>query len=511
MAAAEAPAGEPAASSAPAKFSVLEYRVLGNSVLAVRDIETAVYPFLGPARTFNDVEAARVALETMYHNRGFGSVFVDIPEQSVNDGIVRLTVGEGRLSKVTVTGARFFSERAVKAAIPAAQRGSVPNLPALQSQLGAANAVTPDRTIVPVLKAGQERNTVDLALQVQDRSPFHGSVELNNQSTADTTPLRMVGLVSYDNAFGRGDSVSLQYQTAPAETSQVAVFAAGYVARLANSNDKLVFTFIKTSSSVATVGALAVLGSGKIYGAHFSAPILTSGAASHSITVGADYKDFGEDVLVDPTSALSSPIKYVNLSAMYAGNLIDEHRRWTWDASVNTGLRGVGSSSQEFAEKCFDCRPNYFYIRGDGSFERKWAHGLYALVRIAGQYAIEPVVSNEQFLLGGADTVRGYLEAEELGDRGARGTLQVGMHDPFIGTTRIGLSPALFLDYGRIDFVRPLPGQPSSVVLGSWGAGLDFSLFDAVIGSVYWADPLRDGAYTQKGDSRVIFSVRSTW
>jgi hypothetical protein len=96
------------------KFDILEYRVLGNSALPAPDIERAVYPFLGKEKTLADVEAARLALETKYHERGFGTVFVDIPEQSVNEGIVRLRVTEGKLARVSVGGAHYFSERQVR-------------------------------------------------------------------------------------------------------------------------------------------------------------------------------------------------------------------------------------------------------------------------------------------------------------------------------------------------------------------------------------------------------------
>ena len=90
-------------------FDVLELRVLGNTMLDARSVEAAVYPFTGPAKVMGDIEAARAALEHVYHERGFGTVFVDIPEQSVDEGIVRLRVSEGRLHQVRVAGAKYFS------------------------------------------------------------------------------------------------------------------------------------------------------------------------------------------------------------------------------------------------------------------------------------------------------------------------------------------------------------------------------------------------------------------
>jgi hemolysin activation/secretion protein len=143
---AQAPAATstaPAAASAEQiYFDVHEYRVLGNTTLTNRDIESVLYPLLGDHKTLADVEVARAALEKTYHDRGFGTVFVDIPEQSVDSAIVRLKVTEGRLNEVRTTGARYFSERKILAAVPAATAGTVPNVLDLQKQISAVSVQT---------------------------------------------------------------------------------------------------------------------------------------------------------------------------------------------------------------------------------------------------------------------------------------------------------------------------------------------------------------------------------
>src|ERR1700742_1844619 len=66
-------------------FDIAEFRVLGNSVLPVKSMERAVYPFAGPHKSIQDVQAARGALESAYHEAGYATVFVDIPEQDVSE------------------------------------------------------------------------------------------------------------------------------------------------------------------------------------------------------------------------------------------------------------------------------------------------------------------------------------------------------------------------------------------------------------------------------------------
>lgn len=95
----EADAGTPAR-----LVDVNEYVVRGNTVLDARDIEEAVYAFLGPQRSLTDIEGARDALQQRYQAKGYQSVFVELPEQQVEGGVVYLQVSETRIGRVRVVG-----------------------------------------------------------------------------------------------------------------------------------------------------------------------------------------------------------------------------------------------------------------------------------------------------------------------------------------------------------------------------------------------------------------------
>ncbi len=86
--------------------------------------------------------------------------------------------------------------------------------------------------------------------------------------------------------------------------------------------------------------------------------------------------------------------------------------------------------------------------------------------------------------------MRGYLEAEELGDIGVKGTAQIGSPQLALLSKRIRLDAFVFYDAGRISVTDPLPGQDSNSALRSWGAGIDLYAFDHVSGSLTWAYPL---------------------
>jgi hemolysin activation/secretion protein len=333
------PAAETAAAAAADRFAVLEFRVLGNSVLDARAIERAVYPHAGPDKTIADIEQARLALETTYRDRGFGTVYVDIPEQTVDSGIVRLKVTEGRLRRVSVEGAKYVSGRRLVARLPAAEPGRAPELPALQTQLALLNAETRDRVVTPILGAGPVPGTVDLRLQVADELPLHASLEINDRFTADTERLRLTAAVSYDNLFDRLHSIGVQYQTAPQEPDQVGVLAASYTARLGENADRLAFTYISSDTNVAALGTLAVLGKGQIYQMRWTRTLANTAASTHSLTAGFDYKDFEENIRLDEDDSFTTPISYTNATLAYSGVWRAEKSLWQLGSSVGFGPR----------------------------------------------------------------------------------------------------------------------------------------------------------------------------
>lgn len=493
-----------------AHFDVHEYRVLGNTVLPNRDIETVLYPLLGDNKTLGDVEIARAALEKTYHDRGFGTVFVDIPEQEVADKIVRLKVTEGRLHEVHIAGARYFSERKILAAVPAATAGTVPNLPALQAQLAAVGAQTADRQVVPILKAGSAPGTVDLTLKVDDHLPFHGSIETNNQNTPGTKPLRTTVALNYNNLFGQFDSLSAQYQVAPQDVSQVNVFAASYAWGAFANGVRPSVSFINSNSNVPTVGTIGVLGKGQIFGTRFSFPLGDPLTSAQSLTLGADYKHFRETIGIAGTPAIDTPITYTNLSLAYTGSWSSDPLIGSFAATANFGPRGAPNDSTEFANKRFKGQPNYFYVKVDGVLAFHLPKAFQLILRADGQYAVEPLITNEDFTITGADGVRGYLEAEVLADMGLKGSIQLQSPIAQWGTLPLG-DIFLFFDAGRADILNPLPSEPGSTVLRSTGAGLHLLPGKPINGVFTWADPLRDGPNTRHGDSRFLFLVRGSF
>ncbi|MBI5462533.1 MAG: ShlB/FhaC/HecB family hemolysin secretion/activation protein [Gammaproteobacteria bacterium] len=491
-------------------FDILEYTVSGNTLLERTLIERIVYQHLGEQKGIDAVEQARQALEQAYRDAGYPTVFVDIPEQDVQGGVVRLQVTEGRIERLRISGSRYYSLGKITAEVPSLAAGGIPKMENVQAELEQINRASPDRSVAPVLRAGKTPGTVEVELKVKDRVPLHGSLEINNRNTADTTTTRTMGSLRYDNLWQKFHSVSAQYQTAPENTDEVQVFAGTYVMPFLDANSKLAFYAVKSSSDVATVSDLAVIGDGNIYGVRAVFPFAAQADFFHSLTLGADYKDFNESLTLQGSDTLNTPISYLPFSLRY-----EAMRRSAASHTTRLGvgttfsLRGVGNDQQEFEDKRFLARNNFMHLNADLEHTQVLSRGFHLRGRIEGQLADSPLISNEQYSAGGADSVRGYRESQALGDDGISGTVELQTANLIReGWTWPGELTALaFVDGASLRVREPLAGQTARYVLSSAGAGLRFDAWSHLTGSLDLAWPFHANGDIEAGEERVHFRL----
>ena len=495
-------------------FDVWEYRVEGNTVLDQQLIEKTVYGFLGPSKTITNIENARSALETAYHQAGYQAAGVDIPEQDVREGVVILQVHEGTVDKLRVVGSRFFSPGHIKEEVPALAEGKPLNIAQTQKELAKVASESPDRQVTPVMRAGTTPGTIDIDLEVKDELPFHGSTEINARNSINTTRLRLPVMLRYDNLFQMGHSESLQYQVSPEDTSNVQVWSGTYALPIESIDSHLALYGIglDSSSDVTTAGSLNVVGNGNIFGARLVKALGTFGGISQSVTFGWDYKDFGQNI-TSTQATQRSPVQYSPFELGYSASKYYEGGSLTQlNAEVNFNFAGMGSSYEQFAKRRYGATPNYLYLEGEVKHRQALPEDLAVQFRLAGQVADSPLISNEQMGAGGMLTVRGYHEVERLGDNGVLGSFALWSPDfrvvgldgfEYLNDFRM----LAFTDAAQLWLIKALPSTASAYNLWSTGTGFRMRAFKNLLSEFYWEYPFISTEYVQAGQQRLDFRV----
>ena len=481
--------------------------MLGAHKLSRLEVEEAVYPFLGPGRTPADVERARAALEDAYKAKAYQTVSVEIPPQQASNGIVVLRVIEAPVGRLRVKGSRFYSPRSIKRDAPSLAEGTVPNFNAVSRDIVGLNQL-PDRRVTPTLRAGAEPGTVDIDLNVTDTLPLHGSFELNNRYSPETTELRLNGSVSYQNLWDLGHSIGFSFQLAPERLDDAKVYSAYYLLRVPDiSWLSLIAQGTKQDSDVSTLGGAGVAGRGEVVGARaiFSLPLGKD--FYHSLTVGFDYKHYTQNLTIAGNEILT-PVTYYPLSLDYNATWTGKGATTVFDGGVTFNLRGIGSDEAEFDFNRFKASGNFFYFRGDLSHTHDLPAGWELFGKLGGQLADGPLLSSEQFNAGGLATVRGYLESEVLGDDAIFGSIE--LRTPSLFPKSRGSNEwrfYLFGEGGWLNLQDVLPEQESQFTLASFGAGTRIRFQDHFNGSLDLGVPLISQTDTKIWDLLLTFRV----
>lgn len=501
------------AGAALPRFDVLQYVISGNSVLGALAIELAVTPHMGERKTLSDVEAARAALEKAYQDAGYLTVVVTIPEQSVDTGEVALQVVEGVIDRLRVKGAGYTLPSAIKAAVPELAEGTVPNFTALQAQVAALNRGA-DARVTPVLKAGALPGTVEVQLDVDDQLPLHGSVELSNRQTPNTTATRLSASLRYDNLWQRRHSLSLTLQAAPQRLTDARVATLSYVLPLGQGGDVLSLYAVHSRSqfaSLANAPGLGLLGNSDTLGLRWTKAFGAGSDTPQSVSAGLDSKNIRQTVTVRDGGSSDSPIAYVPLVASYNASLIDGDRLSGIDLTLTSGIRGLlGNSDARFAAKRVGASASFLSLRAGLAHTEplgRWA--VYGKLDL--QHGTGPLVPTEQMVAGGADSVRGYLEGERAGDGGLRGTLELRSPRFALGGAnsewRIG--GVLFADAARLRTLQAVAPQPGFHALRGAGVGLRLSAPAGLGLEADLARALVAGDTTRQGALRL--HARAVW
>ncbi len=520
------------AERAPDSFAVYAIDVTGVTRLSAAEIETIVYPFTGEAKGNADVEAARVAIQNAYAAKGYEAVIVSLPPQDserFRQGIITIAVAEAPVGQVRIADAKHHSTRDVLKRLPSIQPGQPIDLKAMQKELEAVNRY-PDRQLVPTFVPSDTPGAVDVEFNVDEKRPWHGSLEFNNDNSPSTTRQRVSGSLRYTNLWHAGHTLAGSFIVSPQDPDNTRVFSGSYTAPLIGTSWTLLLSGYKSNSDIASAGGSNVLGNGYQIGLR-AIYRLPSTSTTQTISFGADFKNFKQDIFIGATAAASTPIRYVPLALDYNLFSRDDSSGFakhfgTSDFNLSLGgtfgLRAIKRficarevqdpcvPDDQFQNREVDSFENFLHINGTLAWTLTTKADVVLSTAVTGQYADTHLVTNEQFAAGGVTSVRGYFQSEAVGDDGVvtNFELQSPSAHRLLGKWVNELRLFGFVDGAHVHIRRTLPGAISNYSLLGVGGGLRTRLFDTIFGEVTVAYPLKDGPDTDKHDPRAVVIVR---
>jgi hemolysin activation/secretion protein len=500
------------------RVPVRGFKVTGNTLLPDAVVAATLEPYKGE-RTLDELRQAAAAVQDLYAKAGYGAVVAFLPEQSSAEGIVEIRVVEGRLTQVTVEGNTYFSERNIRASLPALKTDSSPNLKLVDAQVQMANE-NPSKQVQVLLQPGDTLGQAQAKVSVADRPPMRWWVGLDDTGDEQTGRVRANAGWQHANLFDRDHVLAVQAQASVEHPSDSYVLSTAYRVPFYESRLLLdgfaAYADVNGGTTATLAGGLTFTGKGRLFGARLTRLLDRWREYDQRVSVSLDHRDYqnncaiaglppgacgpaGESVTVQP---LGLEYSLRGFGALPLGLAVSVQH--------NLQLGGGHSSDANFEAARPGSKPRYTLLRLAASGGVASASDWQVLGRLNTQWTSDALVPSEQFGIGGIYSTRGYDERELAGDRGASGSLELASPDlrRFVSASAGELRVLAFGDAGwvqnRLD--TPCLDSHSSCNLSSVGFGARY-LQSAFKAGLYVAYALKDALHTSKHDTRVHFYI----
>jgi len=493
----------PAAESSPLygpKLLVKRFVFTGNTVYDSATLEKVVEKFAGREIDGVELETARQDVTLFYVAHGYINSGALLPDQDPKDGIIHMTVVEGKLTTITVTGNHWFQTWWLRNQMRLAG-GEPLNFNNLKEGM---QVLRENPTIAQVnaeLQPGGAPGESQLKMEVKDAIPFRFSVEINNYRPPSVGSTIAQAHAADLNLTGNNDPLSVTYGIATSsmngyEFSDLDNIAGDYQFPISPWRTTMEIGADRTNSGIIEAPFNQLNIESKLTEYHLSIhqPVFETPKDSLILTVEIDKRRnsttlFGQPFSLTPgavngAEAVTVPRFIQEFVDRGTDHVFSARSQFSFGIDASGATINAGSPDGHF----FDWLGQTQYVRRIGE-----SNNL-IIARLGGQLADRPLLSVEQLELGGISSVRGYLENQNLSDNGVIASLEGRIpvwedknHNPL-------LSIAPFTDFGvgwdNIDHGAVAAGATNlgrqGVAMPSAGVGILFNPCKNFSGQLYW-------------------------
>lgn len=442
----------PTSNAAEKRVAIRRIVVRGNTVIPAAELEQIAAPYLGLAITSAELEMLRQTISQHYIERGYlnsGVIF----SASKEDGTLSLQAIEGRLSRIRLSGLADLDQRYISERLARAGDGPL-NVNVLRERFQLLLDDPLFNRLNARLLPDERLGEAILDIDVERRRPYQLSAFVNNLRSpsigADVAGLR--GWVR--NLSGRGDLFAASLQ-ASASGKPGSSYSLNWDVPLNYRGTNLSLHFEKGDSALIEkpINALdiaSILESRQVGLSHALIERLRD-----KLQIGIDYVDRS-----NRTSLMGAPFSFIANEP--SGNTKTGSWRFWQEYSYRTeaqvlALRSTfvstDSNLHDTAATGTTARvvdPQYRFWLGQARYARMFSESdLQLVVRSTVQTTGNRMLSLDGLAVGGMNSVRGYLENQQIRDAGI--ILSVELEIPVSGRAdgRSALTLAPFYDHGR--------------------------------------------------------------
>ena len=404
------------------RFFIKKVEVLGSTVLQ-KQIAALIKPFENREVIFEDLIGLRSAITQLYIDNSYvtSGAFL-LNNQALSGGVVQIQVIEGELERIESGGLHHLRQGYVRSRLAIAATKPL-NRKRLEQALQLLQLDPLFKRVNAELTAGSAPGRNILQVRLTEAPILHVGLAIDNSQTPSVGSEQGSITLSDDSLFGFGDRLSAEY----GRTAGLNNYDFGYSTPLNARNGTLSLRYVNDDSKIveAPFQDLGIKSKTRTISFGFRQPLVQSPASEFALGLALDLRRNQTFLLNDIPFSFSegpnngeSKVTVIRFSQDWVNGGV--RRVLAARSQFSIGLNALGATINRTGP---DGR--FFSWLGQFQLVQQLSSRYLLVARVDAQLTPNPLLTLEQFSVGGVDTVRGYRQNQLVTDNGILGSLEV--------------------------------------------------------------------------------------
>lgn len=443
------PAPEPTPAT-EADIFVETVRITGSSLFTTADFEGAIAPLLGRLATESELQRIADQVTERYLAEGYITSRAVLNPESIATGQIEILVLEGGIEAIEVEGNESLNASYVRDRIALGSRTPL-NTARLEDQLRLLRNDPLIENIEASLRSGTEAAKSILVVRVTEARRLSGNVSLDNYSPPSVGSERMGVNLNYQNLTGAGDGLGVGFRRTTRGGSDTLDFNYRYPVNAMDGTVQLRTSFNRNNVVQEPFNILDISGNSALYELSYRQPLVRNPRTEFALSTGLTYQTGQTFTFAGPTPFGLGPDpegRTTTTVLKFGQDYLRRDARGAWAVRSQFSL-GLDVFN---ATRNANPIPDGQFLSWLGQVQRAQVLNANNFLIFSAdlQYAFDPLLSSQQFVIGGGQSVRGFRQNARAADNGLRFSVEnrMTLARNETGDAMVILAP--FLDAGWI-------------------------------------------------------------
>jgi len=457
-----------------------------SEILSDEELRTITGKYEGQELGLKDLYQAVAEINALYKTKSYITAKAILPPQKIENGIVNITLVEGRFGEFLLEGNRHTVSSYINDRI-SHHSGDLVKVDQLQKDIFYFNS-TNDIQMKAELKPGKDVGTTDCILYLQEPEVWHTTLFTDNAGRSESGLYRTGMVIENNSVFGNRESLVLN----PTWTKGTMAGSIFYSIPVDNRGTRMGVSYSENQTDIISgpYQSMDIVGDSTDVGLTITHPFIVTEKRKVDVFGEFHWKDSSTDFFGN--TLLDSKVRTATIGS--SARTMD--RKGVWYSQYS--FTGISATKKEaYYEKDF-WRFNFSAVR-----QQVLAKERNLIWRLSAQMTDNSELpSSEQFSLGGMSSVKGFTEGWLSGDQG----YYIGLEYDFPLQFSKKIKGLVFLDHGST-YNAFDNGMHSRDYLTSTGVGAIANFAPDFFGKVLIGFPLNSSKERDK--TRIHFFLET--